>query len=45
MEWNPKGMRAKGRPKNKWKDGVLNDVKKLKVKNWTYLVKDRNAWC
>jgi hypothetical protein len=24
---------------------VLNDLKKLKVKNWTYLGKDRKAWC
>jgi hypothetical protein len=24
---------------------VLNDLKKLKVKKWTYLVKDRKVWC
>ena len=24
---------------------VLNDLKKLKMQNWTYLVKDRNVWC
>jgi hypothetical protein len=23
---------------------VLNDLKKLKVKTWSYLVKDRKAW-
>jgi hypothetical protein len=44
MEWNPVVMKAKGRPKNIWRDKVLNDLKKLKVKNWTYLVKDRKAW-
>jgi hypothetical protein len=43
MEWNPIGMRSKGHPKNIWKDEVLKDLKKLKVKNWTYLVKDRKA--
>ena len=44
-EWNAIGMRSKGRPKNRRKDEVLNDLKKLKVKNWTYLVKDRKVWC
>jgi hypothetical protein len=42
-EWNSIGMRYKGRPQNRWKDEVINDLKKLKLKNWTYLVKDRKA--
>jgi hypothetical protein len=42
-EWNPIGMRSRRRPKNRWKGEVLNDLKKLKVKSWTYLVKDRNT--
>jgi hypothetical protein len=37
-------MRSKGRPKNIWKDQVLHDLKKLKVKNRPHLVKDRKAW-
>jgi hypothetical protein len=44
MEWNPIGMRSKGHPKNRWKDDVLKDLNKLKVKNWTYVIKDRKAW-
>jgi hypothetical protein len=44
-EWNPIGMRSKGRPRNRWKEEVLNDLKTLKAKNWTYLVKDSRAWC
>ena len=44
MEWNSIRIRSKGHPKNRWKDKVLNDLKKLKVKNWTYLVKDGKAW-
>jgi hypothetical protein len=43
-QWNPIGVRYKGRPKNRWRDEVLNNLRKLKVKNWTYLVKDRKAW-
>jgi hypothetical protein len=27
-EWNPLGMRSKGRPTNTGKDEVLNDLKK-----------------
>ena len=23
---------------------MFNDLKKLKVKNWTYVAKDRKAW-
>ena len=30
--------------KNWWGNEVLNYLK-LKVKNWTYLVKDRTPWC
>jgi hypothetical protein len=43
-EWNPIGMRSKGRPKNRWKDEALYDLNKLKLKNWTYLVKDGEVW-
>jgi hypothetical protein len=32
-KWNPIGMRSKERPKNRWKDEVLKDLKKLLVKN------------
>jgi hypothetical protein len=38
-------MRSKERPENRWKDEVLSDLKKTEVKHWTYLVKDRKAWC
>jgi hypothetical protein len=43
-ERNPIGMSPKGRPKNRWRDEVLNDLKKLKAKNWTRVVTDRKAW-
>ena len=44
MERDRIGMRSEGRPKNRWGDTVLNDLKTLRVKDWTYLVKDRTAW-
>jgi hypothetical protein len=42
---NPTGKRSKGHPKNRWRDEVLNDLKKLKGKSLRYHVKDRKAWC
>jgi hypothetical protein len=43
-DWNPKGISTKGRPKNRWRYEVINDFKKLKLRNWMQLVKDRKAW-
>ena len=34
-EWNPIGVRTKGRPRNRWNDEMMNDLKTLKVENWT----------
>jgi hypothetical protein len=36
--------RPLGRPKNRWKDDIRNDMKKLKIKNWTSCMQDRNNW-
>jgi hypothetical protein len=33
-----------GRPKNRWEDDIRNDMKKLKIKNWTSYIQDRNNW-
>jgi hypothetical protein len=33
-----------GRPKNRWQDEIRNDVKKLKIKNWTNCIQDRKDW-
>jgi hypothetical protein len=32
IEWNPITVRTKGRPKNRWKDAVINDLKKITLK-------------
>jgi hypothetical protein len=42
VESHRKGMQKTS--ESRWRDEVLNDLKKLKLKNWTYLVKDRKAW-
>jgi len=33
-----------GRPKNRWKDDIRNDIKKLKIKIWTSCIQHRNNW-
>ena len=34
--------RPLGRPKNRWEDDIRNDMKKLKLKNWTNCIQGRN---
>jgi hypothetical protein len=43
-KWQPMLRRPLGRPKNRWEDDIRNDIKKLKIKNWTNCVQDRNNW-
>jgi hypothetical protein len=33
-----------GRPTLQWKDGVEDDLRKLKVKNWWMVTKERDSW-
>jgi hypothetical protein len=43
-KWKPMLRRPLGRPKNRWEDDIRNDTKKLKIKNWTNWIQDRNNW-
>jgi hypothetical protein len=40
----PMLTRPLGRPKNRWEDDIINDMKKLKIKNWASYIQDRNKW-
>jgi len=42
-KWKPMLTRPLGRPKNRWEDDIRNDMK-LKIKNWTSCIQDRNNW-
>ena len=42
--WKPTLTRSLGRPKNRWEDDIRNDMKKLKIMDWTSCVQDRNKW-
>jgi hypothetical protein len=33
IKWKPLGMQTAGRPKNRWDDDVINNLKLLKNKN------------
>jgi hypothetical protein len=44
MECKPEGQMSVGRPRLQWKDGVEDDLRKLNVKNWWTVAKDRESW-
>jgi hypothetical protein len=43
-KWKPMLRGPLGRPKNRWEDDIGNDMKKLKIKNWTNCIQDSNNW-
>lgn len=43
VDCKPEGRRRTDRPKVRWL-GVLEDVKKLGVKNWWTVARDREDW-
>jgi len=34
LVWKPMGTRPVGKPRQRWQEDVMEDLKKLKVKNW-----------
>jgi hypothetical protein len=38
------GIRPLGRPRQRWQEDVMEDLKKLKIKNWKGTAKDRRMW-
>jgi hypothetical protein len=38
------GTRPVGKPRQRWQEDVMEDIKKLKVKNWKETAKDRRTW-
>ena len=43
-KWKMMLIRPLGRLKNRWEDDKRNDMKKLKIKNWTSCIQYRNNW-
>jgi hypothetical protein len=44
FKWKPKLTRPLWKPKNRWEDDIINDMMKLKIKNWTSYIQDHNKW-
>jgi len=43
LDWKPIGTRPVGRPRQRWQENVMEDLQKLKVKNWKEAAKDRRT--
>jgi len=44
LYWRSMGTRPVERPRQRWQEYVMEDLKKLKVKNWKETAKDRRTW-
>jgi hypothetical protein len=42
--WKPMSKRPTGRPKIRWEDGVLGDVRSMNVLNWKDVAQNRDRW-
>ena len=44
MRWKPMSKRPIGRPKTRWEDDVLEDIKSMNVRNWKKVVQNKDSW-
>jgi hypothetical protein len=42
--WKPMSKRQIGRPKTRWEDDVLEDIKNMNVPNWKKVTRNRDSW-
>jgi len=42
--WKPMSKRPIGRPKTRWEDDVLKDIKNVNVRNWKKVAQNRDSW-
>jgi hypothetical protein len=42
--WKPMSKRPTGRPKLRWEDDVLEDVRNMNVCNWKNVSQNRERW-
>ena len=33
-----------GRPKTRWEDDVLEDIRNINIRNWKKVTQDRDSW-
>ena len=44
LDWKPMANRPVGRPRQRWQEDVMEDLKRLKIKNWKEIAKNRRIW-
>jgi hypothetical protein len=44
LDTKPIGTRKIGRPKLRWEDDVIQDIKTTGVKNWRNLAMEKESW-
>ena len=44
LDWKPMGTRPVGRPRQRWQEDVMEDIKKLKIKYRKETARDRRTW-
>ena len=42
--WETMSKRPIGRPKTRWEDDVLEDIKSINISNWKKVVQNRDSW-
>jgi hypothetical protein len=42
--WKPTYKRPNGRPKTRWEDDVLEDIKSINIDNWKKVAQNRDSW-
>jgi hypothetical protein len=44
LDWKPMGARPVGRTRQRWQEDVMENLKKLKTKNWKETAKGGRTW-
>lgn len=44
IRYDISGTRAQGRPKSRWEDDVVEDLKVMRISNWNKKTSDRIEW-
>ena len=42
--WKPMSKRPIGRPKTRWENDVLGDIRNMNVHNWKKMAQNRDSW-
>ena len=42
--WKPMSKRPTGRPKTRWEDDVLEDIKSINISKWKKVTQNRDSW-